>query len=72
MEVKKIKEDLVSFNRWEIAQKSEREFWDGYTSESLSKELEKMYLKKVEFQNPPACTLKQPGTIRGRDYIRGF
>jgi len=49
MEVKKIKEDLVSFNRWEIAQKSEREFWDGYTSESLSKELEKMYLKKVEF-----------------------
>jgi len=42
MEIKK-----VSDERWDIAQKSEKEYWITYTTESLKKELGDLYSKKA-------------------------
>jgi SAM-dependent methyltransferase len=39
----------IPSNRWEIAQKSEEEFWKNYDTESFLKELKKMYVEKAEF-----------------------
>ncbi len=41
-------EKELSENRWKIAQESEKEFWVRYTTDSLKKELDKLYSKKAE------------------------
>jgi SAM-dependent methyltransferase len=40
---------ISSLERWKIAQKSEEEFWEKFTTESFLKELKKMYEEKAEF-----------------------